>query len=275
MSRLEGNALKRAKTLKITRVNIETSVEEVFEGVDAVCLPRRSAGTTRQNLEVPPCRSGIEELLDNLFEAYHLDDQDLAWTSIDRFFSFKQTHDMDFQEYVHEWESHFEEAEKHGGLGLSEPAKCWLFWSRTNLPDRTIADLRLKVDGDLTRWRHMIGLQLKITKNEFASREQAKDYRGTYNLDASVTSRNPMVDTSHAASHFDITDHCDLDYADNYWEDDLYDDDEHYDEDYDDHYYDDDYYYTDENYDETYYDDYYGGKKGCLLYTSPSPRDPL
>ena len=165
MSRLEGNALKRAKTLKITRVNIETSVEEVFEGVDAVCLPRRSAGTTRQNLEVPPCRSGIEELLDNLFEAYHLDDQDLAWTSIDRFFSFKQTHDMDFQEYVHEWESHFEEAEKHGGLGLSEPAKCWLFWSRTNLPDRTIADLRLKVDGDLTRWCHMIGLQLKITKN--------------------------------------------------------------------------------------------------------------
>ena len=54
---------------------------------------------------------------------------------------------------------------KHGGLGLSEPAKCWLFWSRTNLPDRTIADLRLKVDGDLTRWRHMIGLQLKTTKN--------------------------------------------------------------------------------------------------------------
>ena len=27
MSRLEGNALKRAKTLKITRINVETSVE--------------------------------------------------------------------------------------------------------------------------------------------------------------------------------------------------------------------------------------------------------
>ena len=105
MSRLEGNALKRAKTLKVTRLNLDTLQEEVFEGVEAVLLPNRPAGVTAQGVQYPRCRSGIEELLDQLFEAYHLDDQDLAWTSIDRFFSFKQDHSMDFQDYLHEWET--------------------------------------------------------------------------------------------------------------------------------------------------------------------------
>ena len=96
MSRLEGNALKRAKTLKVTRLNLDTRQEDTFEGVEAVLLPYRAAGVTHDGFQYPRCRSGIDELLDQLFEAYHLDDQDLAWTSIDRFFSFKQTHDMHF-----------------------------------------------------------------------------------------------------------------------------------------------------------------------------------
>ena len=73
---------------------------------------------TANGVQYPRCRSGIEELLDQLFEAYHLDAQDLAWTSIDSFFSFKQDHSMDFQEYLHEWETHLEEAERYGGLTL-------------------------------------------------------------------------------------------------------------------------------------------------------------
>ena len=158
MSRLEGNALKRAKTLKVTRLNLDTLIEETFEGVEAVLLTRRPGGQTANGIPYPACRSGVEELLDQLFEAYHLDDQDLAWSSIDRFFSFKQTHDMDFQEYLHEWESHYDEAERYGGLQLSEPAKCWLFWSRTSFADRIITDLRFKVNGDLTRWRDMVSL---------------------------------------------------------------------------------------------------------------------
>ena len=104
----------------------------------------------------------------------------------------------------------------------------------------------------------MIGLQLKITKHEFASREQAKDYRGTYNLDTSVTSRDQMVEASHAPSS---TEHYDSDHTDAYWEDDWDDYDDDYDYEYDDYYYDEDW-YPDENYDETYYDEYYGGKKG-------------
>ena len=163
---------------------------------------------------------------------------------------------MDFQEYLHEWESHYDEAEKHGGLQLSTPAKCWLFWSRTTLPDRAIAELRLKVDGDLNRHRDMISLHLRITKNEFAAREQSKDYRGTYNTDLDegrVLSGNPAL---HDSAHHDPT-------YDSAWYEDDWDENYDYDEEYDeDYWYDYDDYDYDEYYDETYYDDYYGGKKG-------------
>ena len=117
----------RAKNFKVKRYNPETLENDTFEGINAVILQRRAAGTTANGINYPACESGVEELLDKLFEAYRLDDQDLAWTSIDRFFNLKQDQNMDFQEYVHEWESHYEDAEKYGDLGLSEPAKCWLF----------------------------------------------------------------------------------------------------------------------------------------------------
>ena len=105
VSRLEGNALKRAKALKITRFNPDTGLNEDYEGIKAICLKSYPGGVTAHGEQYPARQTGVDELLDQLFDAYHLDDQDLAWTSIDRFFSFKQTHDMDFQEYVHEWES--------------------------------------------------------------------------------------------------------------------------------------------------------------------------
>ena len=37
--------------------------------------------------------------------------------------------------------------------------------------DKQLADLRLKVNGDLGRFREMVFLQLKISKNEDASND--------------------------------------------------------------------------------------------------------
>ena len=64
-------------------------------------------------------------MIAKLTELYHLDDQDLAWTSLDKFFCFTKPYDMDFSTYVVEWErlcaeadnmedSLSETAEKHG-----------------------------------------------------------------------------------------------------------------------------------------------------------------
>ena len=59
MSRLEGNALKRAKSLKITRLNLDTMNDEIYEGIEAVVLPRRPAGQTARGVPYPACLSGV------------------------------------------------------------------------------------------------------------------------------------------------------------------------------------------------------------------------
>ena len=102
--------------------------------------------------------------LARLMELYFLDDPDCAWTSIDEFFTFGRDRNtqLDFPSYVVEWDRLFEEAETYGGLQLNDVAKCCLVFARSGLSDRVFADLRLKVNGDLNRYRDIIRLQLKI-----------------------------------------------------------------------------------------------------------------
>ena len=103
---------------------------------------------------------------------FGLGDQYLAWTPLGRFFTLRQGPNQDFISYLFVWDHLYEEAERYGGLQMGESAKAWLFWSRTTFADKVLADLRLKVNGDLNKWREMVRLQLKVSKNELAANEQ-------------------------------------------------------------------------------------------------------
>ena len=90
MSRLEGPALRAAQDLRIQRLDGAGNVV-AHRGIEAVSLPRVAAQYDGRGQEVVPVQhSGIKVLQDRLFEMYGLDDQDLAWTSLDRFFTFRQ-----------------------------------------------------------------------------------------------------------------------------------------------------------------------------------------
>ncbi len=245
ISRLEGGALRIAHSLTITRPNIQTGQNETHKGIDAVSLAKQDAiMDPHTGAEIAPSYpSGAKVLLDRLMELFFLDDQDLAWTSLDRFFQFTRPHDMDFANYVVEWDRLFQEAEHHGGLVLGDTGKCWLFWSRSNLPERQLADLRLKVNGDLSRYRDMIRLQLKISKNEQAADEQHHGYKNIHYED--ITSQEDPYDMSREDD-------------DGWW----YTHDDYYGEDY----YGDSWQY--DNLDDWYQDDWYDHEE---WYPEPSP----
>ena len=250
MSRLEGGALRIALGLTIQRPDPNTLVQTTYEGVEAVSLDAQEAINDPQTgAQVsPPYPSGVKVLIAKLTELYYLDDQDLAWTSLDRFFCFVKPYDMDFSTYVVEWERLYSEAEKHGGLAIGDSGKAWLFFSRSGIPERQLADLRLKVGGDLTRYREMIALQMKISKNESASYDQSQGYK--------------QYNTRTGEEEYDEDD---WNYDEEYWneEDDWYDYDsgrEWTEEDYYDDQEDDDWQedYPDDHGED--YGDYYGGK---------------
>eukprot|EP00959_Pyramimonas_sp_CCMP1952_P385046 8069763-Pyramimonas_sp.AAC.1 len=69
-----------------------------YEGIEAISLDAQDAivdPATGTHI-APPYPSGVKELITKLTELYYLDDQDLAWTSLDKFFCFTKPYDMDF-----------------------------------------------------------------------------------------------------------------------------------------------------------------------------------
>ena len=272
MSRLEGGALRVAHALTIQRIDPGTLGPRNFQGIDAVSLPASDAviNPTTGDEIIPAYLAGARVLVNRLLELFFLDDQDLAWTSLDKFFTFQRPSDMDFSTYVIEWDRLLAEAEQHGGLHLGDTGKCWIFWSRSNLPERVLSDLRLKVNGDLSRYRDMIRLQLKISKNEQASMDQHggyKNYHGdSYNdYDMTYTDGDSWWYDDADSSYYE-----DWSYDD--WYDDYYEHDDSLYQWYDDYDYDHNYdngstHHQDSNHDHnndtSTYDDYYGkGKKG-------------
>ena len=83
MSRLDGQALKIAHDLQITRYNTELEQLVTLTGVEALSLPSRAAGTSTAGVNYGPDDLGLKVLINKLKEHYELDDQDLQWTSID------------------------------------------------------------------------------------------------------------------------------------------------------------------------------------------------
>ena len=177
VSRLEGAALKLALTFVVERPN-PAGGTLIYKGADAVSLEAAEAEYDPQTgaVLVPALPSGAKLLIDRLTEVYFLDEQDMAWTCLDKFFSFSQG-SRDFAAYLLEWDRLLDDARTYGGLQLNEVGQNWLFFSRSNLADKQLADLRLKVNGDLTRFREMVSLQLKISKSEDATADQARGYR--------------------------------------------------------------------------------------------------
>ena len=190
---------------------------------------------------IPAYPSGAKTLIQCLLDLHYLDDQDLAWTSLDKFFTFVRPSDMDFGTYVTEWNRLFDEAAMHGQLQVGETGKCWLFFSRSGITDRDFRDLRLKVNGGLTRFQEMIGLHLKIRKNDEATHDQNQGYKQYQ------TQHDEWWDSGYYDEWGSWTHYEDLEYE----HEDYYDD---YNDEYD---YDDDYDAEDVEADTK---DYYGGK---------------
>ena len=171
--------MRTAQNLTINRLDEASGTIVTHKGVDAICLkPCDAIIDPRTTVVMQEAQtSGIEELLTIFMHQYYIDEQDQAWTSLDKFFGFERRPGMDFQSYLTQWEAKFSEAENDASLAMNEVAKCWLFWSRAGLNSRQLNDLRMKVNGDMTRWKDMIALWLKLSKSDEAAHHQSEGYR--------------------------------------------------------------------------------------------------
>ena len=181
LSRLGGAAWTLGHSLTIVRQEVHNGalVERTYKGVEAVCLPAVDATmhpTTGAQL-TPSYASGAKSLIDQLFAVHYLDNQDRAWIALDQFFSYRPAAGADFLSYCQEWERLKEEACQYGGLAMNEIGYAYFFWSQSNVDPKVIQELRLKFDGDLTKWKQMVALQQRLSKSEAAITDQSRGYR--------------------------------------------------------------------------------------------------
>ena len=200
MSRLQGGAWHTATQLTIARNTFDadgTMMTTTFRGIDAVSLIKTEPILDDQGLQVVPAYpSGSKLLLDRLLSLHYLDAQDKSWVTLDQFFRFSRPSSMSFVDYVQEWDRLFEDAQLYGGLTISAVGKTWLFFSHAGLTDKELADLKLKVDGDLTRFEDMVGLQLKLAKSEAATTDQREGYKRFSNHHGDGNGDGPPADGS-------------------------------------------------------------------------------
>lgn len=173
-SRLELGALDKARRLRGHRMDQNTLAIRNYIGLDAIRLPASDPvldGLGNEIFAAQP--AGAMLLLQMLVREFSLQDQDKAWISLERFFEHTGRGD-DFFEYDQQFESRYADAVSHGGLAMNDAGLAYLYWSKSGVNEKLIADLRLKVDGDLTRFRDMISLHKRILQNEEAALNQNK-----------------------------------------------------------------------------------------------------
>ena len=88
--------------------------------------------------------SGVQCLCNALRDAFGQSDQDMASSSLDRFFECRRRK-MSFQEYAVEWDMRLEEAADRAGLHINEVAKIYLFFKSSGLPPKMIDDLKMQM----------------------------------------------------------------------------------------------------------------------------------
>lgn len=204
ISRLEGPAWQTAMNLEIVRQVQQpngTIVPITYRGVEAACLAETTAimNPATGVMVVPAYPPGAKSLVDHLMTQFYMNDQDRAWSSLDAFFSTRQQPGEPFDEFCSRWERLFTEACANANLQTNAVCQGYLLFSQSTLSDQQITDLRLRVDGDLSRFREMVTLQSRLSRSQEVIRDQAQGYRqfggpGTYHLQENTPESDDWYD---------------------------------------------------------------------------------
>ena len=159
--RLQGGAQRIALELKLIRPDggydigdaalVRLSVDEVLDPNDGVTVIQH---------HIP---SGVQALCNALRDTYGDNDETQAMRSLENFFEYRRPHGQSLQEDSADWELRYEEAKLRSGLDLGQVAKSYLWVKQSGLPQKHQDDLRLQVQGDMSRFHDIRALAVRLS----------------------------------------------------------------------------------------------------------------
>ena len=183
--RLRGRAQKIALSLRLIRPDgnydigdsalVRLSVDEVRDPMDPNVILQHHI------------QSGISALATALRAAFGQSDQEMTTTALEAFFELRRGK-MSLQDYAAEWELRLEEAQVRAGLELNNVAKTYLFFRNSGLLVKFVADVKMQIHGDMSRFDEARRLSLRISSRG--------DQQLSTNLYASWSTTPPMKTTT-------------------------------------------------------------------------------
>ena len=119
----------------------------VYIGDQALALP--ALDLTAQGGLTYSC--GGRLLLERLEQEYRVHAQERTTVALDTFFNFTRRNTT-LQTFLTNWRLFYDEAEEYAGLNMNDVGKTYMLFRMIGLPDKLIDDIKLKVDGDLSRF---------------------------------------------------------------------------------------------------------------------------
>ena len=159
--RLQGGAQRLALELKLIRPDggydigdaalVRLSVDEVLDPNDGITVIQH---------HIP---SGVQALCNALRDTYGDNDEQQTTRALENFFEFRRPHSQSLQEYAADWELRLDEAKLRAGLDLNNVAKSYLWLKQSGLSQRHQDDLRLQVQGDMSRFHDIRALAVRLS----------------------------------------------------------------------------------------------------------------
>ena len=89
--------------------------------------------------------------------------QDTMTATLDHSFDFKR-HNLSLQEYLNEFTLRYDDAETKTNLQINEIGKTHLLLRHSELSSKIIDDIKLKMNGDLSRYTEMSQLLHRLSR---------------------------------------------------------------------------------------------------------------
>ena len=106
--------------------------------------------------------SRVTALANALTEAFGQSDQELTTSALEAFFELRRGK-LSLQEFTAEWELRYEEAQMRAGLDINDVAKTYLYFKQSGLPSKFIEDVKLQIQGDMSRFAEARRLALRLS----------------------------------------------------------------------------------------------------------------
>ncbi|CAK0865187.1 unnamed protein product [Prorocentrum cordatum] len=163
--RLRGAAFQIANSIRANRLDLSTGLMREMIGDELLAQPSHEAWQNAAGESFPAEPAGATVLLNALQKEFGMQEQEMNIQSLDAFFMHHRG-SLSLSDYLTMWRMTYDEANQNSGLEINDVGRSYLLLRTSGLSDRLKDDIKLKLDGNLSRFEDLMNLLQRMAHAE-------------------------------------------------------------------------------------------------------------